>query len=46
VKLVKALSAKIEKLEADRACCSYEGDAEDIPSLKQMFLAALLMMKK
>jgi hypothetical protein len=30
VKLVQALSAKIEKLEADRACCSYEGDAEDI----------------
>jgi hypothetical protein len=30
VKLVTTFSAKIEKLEADRACCSYEGDAEDI----------------
>jgi hypothetical protein len=27
VKLVQALSAKMEKLEADRAYCSYEGDA-------------------
>jgi hypothetical protein len=33
VKLVQALSTKIEKLEADRACCSYEGDAEDFPVL-------------
>jgi hypothetical protein len=33
VGLVKSLSAKIEKLKADRACCSYE-DAEDIPVLE------------
>jgi hypothetical protein len=33
VGLVKSLSAKIEKLEADRACFSYE-DAEDIPVLE------------
>jgi hypothetical protein len=45
VGLVKSLSAKIEKLKADRACFSYE-DAEDIRSSKQMFLAALLMTKK
>jgi hypothetical protein len=30
-KLVKSLSAEIEKLKADFACCSYEGNAEDIP---------------
>ena len=31
--LVKSLSARIEELKADHACCSYE-EAEDIPVLK------------
>jgi hypothetical protein len=33
MELVKSLSARMEKLEADRACCSYE-EAEDIPVLE------------
>jgi hypothetical protein len=30
MELIQSLSARMEKLEADRACCSYEGDVEDI----------------
>jgi hypothetical protein len=44
VEQVKALSAELEKLKAERACCSFEESAEDFQSLKKMFLAALLMM--
>jgi hypothetical protein len=40
VKLVQAISAKIEKLEADRACCSYEGDVEDILVLEMDVLGS------
>jgi hypothetical protein len=46
VKLVKSLSAKMEKLEEDRACFSYEEMQRIFWSLKRMLLAALLMMKK
>ena len=34
INLVKSLSIGMEKLEADHACCSYEGDAEDISVLE------------
>jgi hypothetical protein len=33
VEQVKALSAELEKLKAERACCSFEGDAERFPVL-------------
>jgi hypothetical protein len=34
INLVKSLSARIEELEADFACHSYEENAEDIPVLE------------
>jgi hypothetical protein len=36
-KLVKSLSARIEELEADFACLSYEGNVEDVPVLETDF---------
>jgi hypothetical protein len=30
MELIKSLSARIEELEVDFACCSYEENAEDI----------------
>jgi hypothetical protein len=46
MELIQSLSASIEELKADFARRSYEENAEDIWSWKQMFLEALLMMKK
>jgi hypothetical protein len=34
VEQVKALSAELEKLKAERACCSFEGSTEDFPVLE------------
>jgi hypothetical protein len=34
MELVGSLSARIEKLKADRACCSFEGSVEDFPVLE------------
>ena len=37
MELVKKTSARIEELEADFACLSYEGNVEDIPVLETDF---------